>query len=181
MHVLVNAIWYLPLAAVAFGLFYVAWRFGLHLCRVQSKKARLLSLPVFVLLVWAVIQYGSKPSAVYAEAFGFPVAADVLELKSKRFLVGQSGGCYLRFKADESTVRRILSRGLTVMDTNHVSSLKRDPRGRVPRWWKLEELGTNAEFYYATFTNKNSYDWIYEYLAYDPSTRVILFRRNDVD
>ena len=96
--------------------------------------------------------------------------------------MGQSGGFYLRFKADEKTVHRILNRGLSLADTNQLFLLNRGANAQLaPKWWKPEDLGTSPQFYRAAFTNKNSYDWIHEYLGYDPATHLVLFKRDDID
>ena len=182
MNWLINAIWYLPAGALSFGLFYLIWFLLLWAFRVRSKWARVASLPVFAGLVFALWTYGTRATPTYVEAFGFPASPDVSELKSERFLVGQSGGVYLRFRADFATVERIIGRGLLRMDTNHLLLLTKDLRGgHPPDWWGVQALGSGSQFYCATATNRGSFDSVFEYLAYDPSTRLVLFKRDDVD
>jgi hypothetical protein len=180
--IIVNIIWYLPATAIAFAIFYLLWWFVLHLCGVTSKKARWLSLPVFVFLLGLLLLIPSRPAEVFKSAFGFPPPHDVRELKAKMYLVGQSGVCYLRFEADEKTVQRILARGLTLADTNQPFSLTTGPnRQLAPEWWRPKDLGSNFQFYQVVFTNKDSYDWVRESLGYDPVSHLVLFKRDDID
>jgi len=182
MPVIVNIIWYLPATAIAFAVFYLLWWFGLRLCGVKSGKAKWVSIPAFAFLLVLFSLIPSRPAEVFKSAFGFPPPHDVRELKTKRYLVGQSGGCYLRFEADHKTVQRILERGLLLADTNQPLSLTTGPnRQLAPNWWRPEDLGSNSQFYQVVFTNKNSYDWVRESLGYDPISHLVLFKRDDID
>jgi hypothetical protein len=181
MSYAINALYFLPISAIGFALFYLVWWIGLRAFRVRSRWARFASVPVFAAVVFGFWLSGTRPSAVYAEAFGFPVSQDVQDLKSDRFFMGQSGGAYLRFRADRGTVERIIARGLLPMNTNHLFLLQQDVRGTQPQWWRVQDLGAGSQFYHSSATNKNTYDVIFEYLAYDPSAGLVLFKRNDVD
>src|SRR5678809_584495 len=109
---LVNLVWYLPAAAIAFVIFYFVWWLGLRALHVRHRWARLASVPAFLGLAVAFWFYSTRSTAVFAEAFGFPVTTDVRDLQSDRFLVGQSGRLYLRFHAAPTTVERVIARGL---------------------------------------------------------------------
>lgn len=185
MPVIVNIIWYLPATAIAFTVFYLLWWFGLRLCGVKNRQAKWLCLPTFVFLAFLLVLpllISSRPAGVFKAAFGFLPPPDVRELKTKWFLVGQSGGCYLRFKADDKTLQRILDRGLSQADTNRILLLVTgDNTQPAPKWWRPEDLGTNPQFYEVVFTNKNSYDWVRESLGYDPISHLVLFKRVEID
>src|SRR5688572_26396764 len=107
---IINAVWYLPAAAITFAIFYLLWWLGLRICRIESKKAKWVSLPVFAFLVALIVLIPSRPSDVFTSAFGFAPPSDVSGLKTERYLVGQSGGCFIRFTADTNTVAKIIAR-----------------------------------------------------------------------
>lgn len=175
-------IWYLPATALAFAVFHFLWRFGFRLCGVKRGKAKWLSIPAFAFLLVLLLLISSRPADVFKSAFGFPPPRDVRGLKTKRFLVGQSGGCYLRFKTDDKTFQRILDRGLSPAGTNQMNLLTTGANSQLaPNWWRPEDLGTNPQFYQVVFTNKNSYDWVRESLGYDPISHLVLFKRDDID
>ncbi|MFO1512545.1 MAG: hypothetical protein U1F83_06470 [Verrucomicrobiota bacterium] len=178
---IINVVWYLPATAIVFAVFYLLWWLGLRICRIETKRAKWGSLPVFMLLVALLVLIPSRPADVFTSAFGFAPPGDVSGLMAQRYLVGQSGGCFLRFTADANTVAKIVARGLSPTDTNQLYQLATSGDWSPPKWWKLQELGWGVDFYSAIFTNTNSYDFVFEKLAYNPATKMVFFQRRDVD
>jgi hypothetical protein len=105
-------------------VFFFVWWLGLRIFRIKTERGKWISLTVFAFLVALLILVPSRPSEVFTSAFGFAPPNDVTGLKAQRYLVGQSGGCFLRFTADTNTIAKIIARGLSPTDTNRFYQLQ---------------------------------------------------------
>ena len=144
--------------------------------RVRNKRAGflvLLAIPLTSLgLFW---HYASRPDVVFEGAFGFSPTADVTELRSS--VSGWDGRVvYLRFLADESTIRRIAARGMTEIRLERGRAYVSDP----PDWWKPIVTDTAVGYTWER-SPENGFATESELLIYAPDTRVAFFYDFAVD
>src|SRR3954454_4506826 len=108
-----NLIFLLIFASVLYVPFLAAWGLLIYLLRVRGKaNALLLSLPVYVVLLFGWYRWQSRPEAVFKSDFGFAPPTDVRGLQGYTWALGDSGFSYVHFKAGPTTVNRVLARGL---------------------------------------------------------------------
>ncbi|QDT26767.1 hypothetical protein [Gimesia panareensis] len=85
----------------------------LSLLRVRRKWPWLLGAFVIYCSAVGIWQYQlSRPAAVFERQFGFAPPADVRELRSSVWILGDQGHIRLSFKGNRETVQQILKRGL---------------------------------------------------------------------
>ncbi|MEM1446667.1 MAG: hypothetical protein AAGF84_11460 [Planctomycetota bacterium] len=93
---------------ICFIPFAVVWWIAVALIKPKHKWAwRLLCVPAFgiaaVTLLLGVFFWTYRPAAVFEREFGFPPPSDVTELRSKQFILGDSGSVWMNFQADPGT------------------------------------------------------------------------------
>jgi len=108
-----NISFLLVLFVVFYLIFLLLWT-GILLIFRRTRRFgyMLLSLPVYVFLIWLYFYTGSRPTAVFTRSFGFAPPADVSSIQSERFFLGDSGAVYLHFTCAQTTIQRIAGRGL---------------------------------------------------------------------
>ncbi|QDV16370.1 hypothetical protein Pan153_09970 [Gimesia panareensis] len=89
----------------------------LYVLRVRRKWPWLLGAFVIYCSAVGIWQYQlSRPAAVFERQFGFAPPADVRELRSSVWILGDQGHIRLSFNGNRQTVQRILKRGLQRQD-----------------------------------------------------------------
>jgi hypothetical protein len=170
-----NLIFLLVLATVLYVPFLALWRLLIYLLRVRGRAiVLLLSLPVYVVLLFGWYRWQARPESVFKSNFGFAPPADVRGLQGYTWALGDSGVSYLHFKAGPATVKRVLARGLA--PGNLISIGGGDP---PPSWWN-PPTSPPAQRFEATFTGR-SFSSEMEILLYDPTTGDIWFQFFGVD
>ena len=92
----------------------------------RKRKSRSLSLlggiplilsSVFVATCVGSVAYGifynSKPANTYTMSFGFPPSADVKDIRSSYWYLGDTGSTYLRCNAATATIKKLAAKGWT--------------------------------------------------------------------
>lgn len=76
--------------------------------RVMPITVAAVAIPIVLVIM---VNYGLDllPSHVFKSSFGFAAPADVKELQGRRFILGDGGDAYLRFRASAATVDRIVA------------------------------------------------------------------------
>lgn len=113
MAVLVNIIFLLFLFTIGFAIIALVVTGTLYLLRVRRKWRWVLGAFVIYCSALGIWDYRlSRPAAVFERQFGFAPTADVRELQSNVWILGDGGHIRLSFKGNRETVQRILKRGL---------------------------------------------------------------------
>ncbi len=125
------------IAAIVFG--------GLYLAGVRHKRRWLIgSFAMYCLCLVMFHFILSRPVAVFERTFGFAPAAEVMELESSVWILGDGGKITIAFIGDRETVDRILQRGLQrqadVGRSEHYQRLFSMSFG-----WESEDLYFNPE------------------------------------
>ena len=113
MAVFVNIIFLLLFFTIGFALLALVVTGALYLLRVRRKWRWLLGTFVIYCSALGIWDYQlSRPAAVFERQFGFAPPADIRELKSSVWILGDAGHIRLSFYGNRETVQRILKHGL---------------------------------------------------------------------
>ncbi|QDU03187.1 hypothetical protein V6x_28990 [Gimesia chilikensis] len=113
MAVFANIIFLLILFTIGFAIIALILMGALYLLQIRHKWRWLLGAFVIYCSALGIWQYGlSRPAAVFERQFGFAPPADVRELQSSTWILGDAGHIRLSFNGSRETVQRILKRGL---------------------------------------------------------------------
>lgn len=112
MAVFVNIIFLLLFFTIGFALLALVVTGALYLLRVRRKWRWLLGTFVIYCSALGIWDYQlSRPAAVFERQFGFAPPADIRELKSSVWILGDAGHIRLSFYGNRETVQRILKHG----------------------------------------------------------------------
>jgi len=104
-----NACFLFSLFLIGFSAILLVMIPILHLLRVQRKRRWIGgAFALYVVAVVACFFWNTRPAAIFEMHFGFPPPSDVRNLKSKHYILGDSGNTTLSFKAGRETVGRIV-------------------------------------------------------------------------
>lgn len=113
MAIFANIIFLLFVFTIGFALLALIVTGALFLLRVRRKWLWLLGAFVVYCSAVGIWQYQlSRPAAVFERQFGFAPPADVRELRSSVWILGDQGHIRLSFNGNRETVQQILKRGL---------------------------------------------------------------------
>lgn len=113
MAVFANIIFLLIIFTLGFSIIALIMMGALSLLRVRRKWLWLLGAFAIYCSALGIWQYRlSRPDAVFERQFGFTPPADVRELQSSTWILGDAGHIRLSFNGGRETVQRILKRGL---------------------------------------------------------------------
>lgn len=136
---------------------------------------------VIPLALWVIVNFALNlfPHHVFKSSFGFPAPPDVADLRGERSAFGDGGTTYLRFRAGERTVRRIIEKGFVEVDV--VSG--RQSVGQLlefaPGYWRPSE-GSATRFYESTRFDEN-FSSSAALLVYDEASGVAHFYWSGID
>ncbi|HEV2801339.1 MAG TPA: hypothetical protein VGW12_12620 [Pyrinomonadaceae bacterium] len=167
------------------GAVLLAVYFGLASLSRTSPRAQVLKkalvaavaailIPVVTLVAFDFAR-GFFPGSVFQLSFGFSPPPDVTELKGRRTIFGDAGDIYLRFKADKTTVERIISARFQ----EHAGSLLPDALTGTPDYWK--PVRTASTRYFRADHFDDSFASSQAILIYDEATGVVHFHWSGVD
>jgi hypothetical protein len=170
-------VFFLTIICVAVYLpFLVIWIGVLFVFRVKRKfRYALISLPIFIAGLVAFQLYGTRPSAIFGEFFGFPPPPDVTSIQADESGLGDSAVVYLRFKANGVTVRRITAGWL--LPLGHGTPGPAMTNVTPPSWWQPPTSATQ----FLTNPKWKNYASEEEYILYDGAAGVVYFRFIGVD
>ena len=131
------------------------------------------------LLVSINFAQGSFPSHVFESSFGFAPTSDVVELKGEKSTFGDSGSAYLRFRANQQTVERIIGPRFVEIDENRFRSQTASALKSAPSYWRPFD-GKPTHFYEA-YRFDNSFGFSNAVLSYDESNDMVHFYWIGVD
>jgi len=134
---------------------------------------------VVVLLVVIDVAQGFLPRRVFESAFGFAPPPDVLELEGRRFVFGDSGSAYLRFRADKRTVKKLVGSRFIEIDEKRFRSQSASALKSAPSYWRPFE--GKATHYYEAGRFDDSFGTSYAVLSYDEADHVAHFYWVGVD
>lgn len=134
---------------------------------------------VIVLMVVINVAQGFLPRRVFESSFGFDPPSDVVEVKGKRFVFGDSGSAYLRFRADKRTVEQIIGSRFVEIDERRFRSQSASALESAPSYWQPFE--GKATRYYEADRFDDSFGFSYAVLSYDESNSVAHFYWVGVD
>jgi hypothetical protein len=142
---------------LAYAIICLVVGVGLSAFAVRRKGLWIAStFPVYVAAVVAYGFWSTRPAAVFEDQFGFAPTADVHDLESSQWILGDTGHATLSFTASAQTVERIVARGLVrLSDENGQQRYRRD--------------------FSDCFADERAE------LSYDPRTRHAFFEWNAVD
>ena len=148
-----------------------------HMRRVMVAAVAAIAIP-FGLLVVINFVLGFFPSHVFKTSFGFWPSHDVVELKGKELLIGDSGEAYLYFRADKETVHRIVSSRF--LELSEPDSLMHFPSPEpLPAYWRPPAGQSVHVFKSDHFDDR--FGFSQAFLIYEESSGTVYFYWTGVD
>lgn len=115
------------------------------------------------------------PAQVFESVFGFPPTSDVKELEGRRFIFGDSGDAFLRFRADKQTIERIVTGARLYKITEDTFKSRASSQSH---WKPFEGKPT---LFYESQSFDDSFGYSSAILCYDGSTGLAHFYWVGVD
>ncbi|QDT79372.1 hypothetical protein Mal35_28300 [Gimesia maris] len=113
MMVLLNVFFLLVLFFMTFAVIAAVVWGGLFLAGIRHKRRWLIgSFAVYCLCVAILFFRLSRPAAVFERTFGFAPTAEVIELESSIWILGDGGKITIAFTGKRETVDQILKSGM---------------------------------------------------------------------
>lgn len=109
MMMTLNACFLIGLFLLGLGGLLLVVTPTLYLCGARRKPRWILGAALIYLLgVAFAVFWLTRPAALFEQNFGFPPTADVQDLRSEYFVLGDSGNTTLTFTASQGTAERIV-------------------------------------------------------------------------
>ena len=131
------------------------------------------------ILVASEIILGRVPSRVFNQSFGFEPTPDVTELQGYSFGLFDSGEAYLRFRASQDTINRIVKSKFRPSSKESFGNGTSGEGERPPEYWKPFE--TQPSQFYESNKLEMGYSQSRALLCYDDKTGTAHFSYSGVD